>query len=477
MATSIDGFFSTVINGIYVFGSWVSSVPKAIAEVFSWFNSKKMDIPDTEQGKRLKQALLPNSSVDSLAQTWAYASFWTKGAVLIGATLAFGVLGIAFGASILLSITSLILGLALHGVLIAHHEGRVKQIVSMVKQQELLRDEVKEALVSIKGEVVDFLETHKKEAEDTFVEFKKETQKLAEAVTDIDEQVSEVVLVNKKLVEAEQHIETTLNQLERQAIAWNDELEQHKKELGSVISATNTLSGLVAGVTKSHELFDATVSQLHEAVNELTKSREDERELEEDLLGDFSVYTAQTKKMLEQSHLILDQLKATEMRFEQRKEKEFKDSDLFISEAVIAAHREGIQATKKEIEQVDIRMKQRAMRVETEKKEREESLIGKSALEKQSGCILEDCAEELKSSIVLKERAMANLKQRESMPYKAVDFSEQDQFIRSLEDFLLASDEQSKARGVRTEDYGRFFSVAVHDKAPCEDSTPGLCAH
>ncbi len=476
MATS-DSFFSLVFNGISVFGGWLSAVPKAIADAFSWFHSKKIDIPDTEQGKRLKKALQPNSLMDKLAQTWAHASFWTKGAVLVGASLVFGVVGIAFSAPILLSFTSLVLGLGLHGLLVGHHEGRVKQISSMVTLQEQLSGEVKEALILIKGEVVDFIQAQKKEAEETFVEFKKETQELAQAVTGIEEQVTEVVLVNKKLVDAGQRIEQTLNQLERQAVAWNNELKQHQKELGSVVRATNTLSGLVDGVTSSHKRFDATVSQLHDAVAELSKSQEQEGNAADDVLADFNACTQQSEHMLAQSHQILDQMEQVELRFEQRKEKEFKDSDLFISDEVIAAHMEGIQATKKELEQVDIRIKQYTKSVATEKKKQEKLPIQILPVNKEvSNTVTSGDEERLKSAIAKNERLMAERKQREAflIPRKSGDVTEYDDLIRSVEEDLKTRAEQRKANNARSDVYGRFFSDTRHDESPDEAPKPGL---
>lgn len=100
MATSTSGFFTSFFSTLSSFGGWVWATPKKIAELFSWFGSKKMNFPDTEQGRRLQQALTPDSPIDKTAQTWAYASFGTKAAVLAGGILAFTLLGLALGASL-----------------------------------------------------------------------------------------------------------------------------------------------------------------------------------------------------------------------------------------------------------------------------------------------------------------------------------------------------------------------------------------
>lgn len=238
MATSTSGFFSSFISTMSSFGRWVWAVPQKLVEIFSWFGSKKMDFPDTEQGRRLQQALRPDSLFDKAAQSWAHASFWTKGAVLAGTTLVFGLLGLAFGGSILLSIASMIIGLSVHGLLMAHHEGRVNRITALVKEQEVLREEVGDTLKSVQGEVVEFIQTQKKETEATFVQFKKDTQALTKVVTVVDEQVGAVVSANKQLEEVGQHIETTLKEVDDKTLAWSKGLEQHQEVLGTVIDAT-----------------------------------------------------------------------------------------------------------------------------------------------------------------------------------------------------------------------------------------------
>lgn len=471
MATSIESYFSSFINGMYVFGGWMSAVPKAIADGFSWFHSKKMDIPDTEQGQRLKEALQPESSLDKLAQTWAHASFWTKGALFVGAALVFGVLGLAFGASVLLSLTSLALGLGVHGILVAHHEERVKRIINHVN----LREEVVESLGAINGKVVDFIQTQKKEAEETFIQFKKETQELAEAVTAIDKEVNQVITVNKQLVEAGQRIEKTLTHLEKQTLEWNETLEQHQNELGTTISATNNLASVVDSLARGHKQFDTTVSQLHDAVAELAKPMEEGDDLTEGLLGELSDANKKSAQLFEESHQMLDQIDATVARFEQRKETEYKDSNLFISKAVIVQHLEGIKAAKKELEQVDIRMKQHAVIAEAEQKEQEESLIQLPHQPKEElSSLLSKGREQLEEIRIEQEQIRADIKELDAASGKGNTLPDQQTFVRTVEEELKVSAEKIKERRARLEAYARFFAADEHNLVSCEIPKPGL---
>lgn len=467
MATSTGGYFSSFISTVASFGRFVWDASKKLSEVFSWFSSKKRDIPDTEQGRRLQQALLPDSLFDKLGQTWAYASFWTKGAVLAGTTLVFGLLGLAFGASILLSMASMVIGLGVHGLLVAHHEGRVKRIMGLVDEQERLRKEVGDVLKSVQGEVVDFIQAQKKETQETFVQFKKDAKAITKVVTFVDEQVGAVASVNKQLEDVGHHIETTLNEVDGQALAWNEGLEQHQEVLDSVIDAAHTFSDLVDDVEHSHKAFDNSVGTLHEAVAALTEPLA-ERDDEGCEVGiDLSGYT-------EQNHLMNEQLKEFDVRFKQRKEKRAKDADLVLEESLLVAHREGIMATDNALDQMDRQRKAlakpRAANDAALQKVLGEPTIQESHEQDSEQCGESSCdvrsidrawLESIEQSIDARQARMDAFKSDRDNHHEEGAVEDHQVFVDSIATDLKARSEQRKARRAQLNAACRFFAESM----------------
>lgn len=430
-----------------------------------------MDFPDTEQGHRLQQALRPDSLFDKVAQSWAYASFLTKGAVLAGSTLVFGLLGLGFGASIILSIASMVIGLGVHGLLIAHHEGRVRRITGLFKAQELVREELGDALKSVQEDVVDFIQTQKKEAEDSLVEFKKDAKTLTKVVAAVDEQVGVVVSANKQLEEVGQHIETSLHQVEEQTLSWNKELDQHQEVLSTVIDSAHVFSDLVDNLALSHKAFDTTVGELHEAVVQLTRpSDESGEEVCDVQLDDLS-------SQIEQPHQINEQINAFDMRYEQYKDKAIKEADLLIEESLIIAHQEGIEASNLALEQLDKRRQalaaQRAMNEVALQKVLDELPSQarhqpKAQVEVNNALSNEELArpawlESVHQLIIARqERIEAFNKGRITHHEKSV-LLEPQAFIDSIEADLKTRSEQRKARRAKLDAACRFFAEASHN--------------
>ncbi len=483
MATSASETFSSFISAVASFGRWIWAAPKKLVEGFSWFSSKKMDIPDTEQGRRLKQALLPDSLFDKVAQTWAYASFWTKGAVLGGTTLVFGLLGLVFGASIVLSIASMVIGLSIHGLLVAHHEGRVKRIMGLVKEQEFLRDEVGDALKSVQGEVVDFIHAQKKETEATFIQFKKDAQDLTKAVTVVDEQLASVVSVNKQLEEVGQHIETTLHEVDEQALAWNKGLEQHQEVLGTVIDASHTFSGLVDDVANSHKAFDTTVVQLHEAVAELTKPLDESDDEACEVRVDLSAYT-------EQTHQMKEQLDAFDARSKQRKENRAKGADLLIEESLLVTHREGIRATNETLGKLELQRKaltglratngaalQKVLVEPTIQKlhEQESDTHGITSCEVRSTDLA--WLETVRQSMSARQERMDALKSDRLALHEEGALEDHQTLIGSIETDLKARAEQRKLRRAQLDTACRFFVEPTHNADLDKESRLSIGVH
>lgn len=483
MATSANGVFPSFLNSMRAFGGWVWAAPQKVVEGFSWFSSKKRDVPDTEQGRALQKSLEPTSSLDKLAQTWAYASFWTKGAVLAGATLFVGLLGLAFGASVLLSLTSLALGLGVHGLLVAHHEARVRRITGLFKEHEALKEATGDVLESIQGEVIDFVQSQKKETQDTFTQLKQDAQVLTKAVTVVDEQVGAIVLVNKQLEDVGQHIETTLNQVDGRALSWGKGLEQQQEVLSTLIDSTHEFSVLVDEVVSSHKVFDATVGSLHEAVVELTNPLEEGCGQPDDLLIDLSVYA-------EQTHHMGEQLNAFDERCEQRKKQRINEVDLLVDESILGAHREAIGATDEALSQMALRREerlvQRAAHEEGVKKLLGELPVLLAHQQEHRECVVlpfdapslqTEWLDSVNQSIAARQVRMEALKEPSLTPHQEERSQDHSTFVRSIDDDLKSRSEQRKARRARLEASCRFFAGSIQDTGTDEALMPSISAH
>ena len=482
MATSTDGIFSSFLNSMRVFGSWVWAAPQKVVEGFSWFSSKKRDVPDTEQGRALHKALEPTSSLDKLAQTWAYASFWTKGAVLAGTTLFFGLLGLAFGASVLLSLTSLAIGLGVHAVFVAHHEARVRRITGLVTAQEALKEEVADALESIQEEVVDFIQAQKKETQETVTQLKQDAQVLTKAVTVIDEQVGAIALVNQQLEDVGQHIETTLNQVDGHALSWGKGLEHHQDVVGTLIDSTQQLSTVVDDLAITHKALDTQVGALHDAVVELTKPLEESSNESDSLLIDLSLYT-------EQTHQLGEQLTAFDARCEQRKDMRINETELLVDESILGAHREAIGATDEALNQMALRREerlvQRAAHEEAAKKLLGELPVLLAHQQEHRECVVlpfdapnpkSEWLESVNQSIAARQVRMDALKEPGLAPHQERS-QDHSVFVRSIEDDLKSRSEQRKARRARLEASCRFFGGSAQGTGTDEILMPSISIH
>lgn len=434
-----------------------------------------MDIPDTEHGLRLKHALIPSSSLDKLAQTWAYASPLIKGAVLTGTVLTFSLLGLAFGSPILLLITSLVVGLSIHGLLVAHHVGRVKRIMGLVKEQQVLKEEVSDTLTSIHDEVVDFIQDQKKETQDSFVQFKKDVHELAKSATVVDEQVGVVVSVNKKLEEVGQDIETTLQEVDERALAWNNGLKCHQDVLGTVIDATHTFSSLVDDITSSHKAFDSTVGELHEVVSVLTKSSEASDDDACNFLRDLTVYAVQIDK-------INEQLNGFDMRFKQRKEKRMQETGLLIEESLLVAHREGIQAANDVLCQLEQQRKVRTINRATNE-HMAQNILDAHRQESEKPCLLfrevrsidRAWFESVQLSIGARQARIDTFKINRDAHHEERGLQEHQAFVDSIEADLKARAQQRKRKGMKNTELLVEDSLLVAYRGGVQATDDALC--
>lgn len=471
MIPSMSGFFS-LMSTLSSLGRWVWAAYEKLEAVLSSFRSKKRDFPDTEQGRRLQQALRPDSLINKVAHTWAYASLWTKSGVLAGTTLVCGLLGLAFGASLVLSIASMVIGLSIHGLLVAHHEKRVQRIMSWVNEQEVIREEVETVLKSVQADGMEFIQAQKKEHEATLMQFKQETEDLTKVVEVVEEQVAAVVSTNTQLEEVGQHIETTLHEVKEQGLAWNKGLEQHQEVLGTVHDATHAFSELVDKAVHTHKAFDCTVGELHEAVAALTKPGEGGGDEASDIRIDLSGYTERTLH-------IKEQLDALEARSKQRQEHRAKDADLLIEESLLVTHREGIQATDAALGQLEVQRKVLTAQQATNDVTPQLAVMDPTARaphwqESEPLCspasevFCTDLAwlESVQKSIGVRQERMDTFNNERISHDEVVD--EHETFVDSMKRDLNARSEQRRARRAQLEAACCFFAYSVSNPAPDE---------
>lgn len=470
MTTSTDGFFSSLTQALYTLGRFMWALPKTLSSGFAWFASKKIEFPNTDEGRRLKSALAPQSTFDTLAQAWAHASFWTKGAGLMGSSLLFGLFGLAFGASFLFSLTALTLGLGLHALLVSHHEQRVSKIQCLIKEQNVVKEEVDEVLESIHVEVVDLLQSQKKEVKASVVQVKQHVKSLTDATTSLERQVDLSETVHKQLEGVGAQITTTLDEVGEQTRQWNKALEHNQEASLNFIESTQQFSTLVDEITSTHKTLDETVGELHEAVVKLSRPTVDEDSADveaDDLLINLIPYA-------DQAHYSEEQIKAFDARELARADTRIKEADVLLDEHTIKAHRDAIHTTDAALVQLEQRREERASQRKVHEAtiekllsaptimppQQESSNDVRPSLEEQSAQLA--WLDAVNQSIVARQKRLDGYKD-ESLKVKEDERNNDHQvFVSSIDANLKARSEQRKARIQQLQATSRFFGVPSH---------------
>lgn len=463
MTASVDKGSASFLSKLYSMGRMVWSAPKKVVDGFSWFSSKKIEFPDTEQGRRLQKALEPESDIDKVAQAWAYASFWTKTTVLSGIPLLFLGLGVALGVTFILPLMSFVIGLSMHGLLVAHHEGRVKRLTALVEEKDALKEGVGETLEFIEGELSEFVQAQKKETMKTAEQLRCDEEALKNAVIVLDSEVREIEKANTQLVDVGETMVRTLEGIDAQRDAL-DKKSEHLDELVVVVDeAAKTLTNTVEEFTTTRQHFDAVVDELHEAVATLVTPAEDTQiESTETSFIDLNPYE-------ETIHRTKDELKVIDARSIQRQERRIRETDLVIDETVLHEHRETLKRTDGALIQLE--------------QQREELLTRRATHEAATKALVADAAKEsidsqwldsVNQSLVAQRQWLDSVNQslaasrerikgfNEAASY-GVEPHDHDEFLCALEGELNERTARRNAQQTRFESTYRFFGMSIDE--------------
>lgn len=266
MFKTISSYYSRTWQGVRQSMSWLWAIPNALYQGFAWFSSKRIDWPDTEEGRLMRDAVRPNSWFDKSTTLWVESPFWIKVGALTLFSVMGGLLGLFVGAPVLASLTTFILGVFVHGALGAHHHHRVEHVQRLMKESIAVRKEVKETVLATQRQVIAQMEAHKKGVAEHVAALAQEANSVHEATTHLVAQVDEVDKTNKELHAVHTQLHTTVDELHEDAKVFAVITEEVKAHHEGVHHAVDAFKISVDEVEESAKELKEVVIVLHHAV-------------------------------------------------------------------------------------------------------------------------------------------------------------------------------------------------------------------
>lgn len=242
----------------------MTALPKAVYALIGWFEAKTVVLPDDDEAHtQLVASLKPQSWFDSLCASSAERSFWTKIGTFSGLSLLSGLIGLWFSASVLLSLTVLVLSLGLHSALVSHH---VKRILH------------EQSLVHSTSELQEHLDTHLQEQKNALQEqlekLEYETRVFHDNNTALTAQVEEVESSTQELLHIEQEVDEVVHTLQKDADNLTQALQDTQHNTEQLSHSTDAFHQEVVYIGQTHQEFNHLVTDLSDAVDKLTGKTE-----------------------------------------------------------------------------------------------------------------------------------------------------------------------------------------------------------
>lgn len=151
----------------------------------TWLFVEQFELPNDASGELMRRTLAKKSWFDELSSSWVERSFWTKMQVVLGSSLAAGIVGLFVGAPMLLSFTALFLVVSVHVLLVSHEHHRQQTVKLMARETiELNQELTKEQ---------QFVATHAQAVKETAQQLTQKKERLQVHLERLEETVAVVI--------------------------------------------------------------------------------------------------------------------------------------------------------------------------------------------------------------------------------------------------------------------------------------------
>lgn len=273
-------FNSETTDSIFSF-SWFSTIKrlwralsyiKAVTQFISffiaiknWLSPEFEPFPPNEVGQLMEKHLANMSWLDHVSSGWTNRSLFYKASLMVSVILVSGLIGLTISpiAPILFSITSALLTVFTHHLLISHEKNR--RMSAKIFAEETI------AIKTVLNEKIDFFMKETEALSEVNKELKEKVDSIAKAASKkIDVEVQKSQAQHEVLAQSTQTVNEAADQLKAKTetvVTILSELEQHKKDCVQVILKTTES---VSALGDAASVFSEATAQTKESSDQFT---------------------------------------------------------------------------------------------------------------------------------------------------------------------------------------------------------------
>lgn len=246
-------------------GRLTTRIRTYVGRFFSWFSLGKMEYPPEEAGELMRRYMAKKSWFDNISAWWCERSFLVKTALVVSVTLVAAGIGLLAGAALAFTISTMILSIIVHKLLISHEHHRreggkviVAEAIALTVELKISQDFFKKATIDVRAAATE-LQASSKEMREQAHRLTVETEKVHQAnealVPLVDEVKTGAAVLLEREADATSHLESISGDLKGAALV----ITHTTARAEAVTIAADEFSVTVQGMQQSQRVFSDAV--------------------------------------------------------------------------------------------------------------------------------------------------------------------------------------------------------------------------